>query len=347
MDREIFVIDGRRCVKRGDNFIKLCVGDNDTCIRLRMGGNNLCTGHTNGTVRTPNEGLNKGDKMVLNGIRYKYNGMQKVRLCNGIENGVKCEQASVNGGLCKTHSPQWHCQFTGAKCTKIRTRGKYCVQHINNIDNAPTMTKESFIKSATEIHRGYYLYDKIDFKNATDHIGIECPKHGIFLQRPCEHLRPRGCPKCKKSKGEEKIRGHLERINIIYDFQRKFESCRVTKPLPFDFWLPELNLVIEYDGDQHFKEVTMWGDTDGLAKRILHDKIKDKWCIDNGKILLRISFKDLDNIPDIIDNAVFHAKEGPVTPDANGKMTGYILATRYYAQIGRVYPEYDYVHHVD
>jgi len=317
----------------GGQSRKLCVGDNNTCNHLISSGG-LCVGHKNGTVRTPNRILKKGDTLILNGIRYQFNGLQKVRLCIHERDGVLCKQVSVKDGMCKSHSPHWKCKFTGYDCDKIRTQGEYCVQHVGNICNYVTMTKEMFISAATIIHYGYYLYDEVVFINATEKIDIRCPIHGLFKQRPCEHLRPRNCPRCKYSVGELKLGNFLQSINTTYEDQIRFDSCRSERPLPFDFWLAEYNLLIEFDGRQHFEEVPYWeGDIiDGLAKRIRHDIIKDNWCINNNKVLLRISYVDIDNIAEIIKLAIEHIK----IAGEEIQYGGYVLATSFYDRICNV-----------
>jgi len=127
---------------------RLCIGDNNTCTRFRADGTNLCTGHKNGTVRTPNKDLKKGDKMILNGIRYVYNGIQKVRLCDEVlPNGQLCEQTRVNDGKCKTHALAWKCKFTGYPCSRIRTVGNYCKRHENNVQNPKTKSRGETIIS--------------------------------------------------------------------------------------------------------------------------------------------------------------------------------------------------------
>ena len=59
----------------------------------------------------------------------------------------------------------------------------------------------------------------------------------------------------------------------------------------FDFYLPEYNLCIEYDGIQHFK-VIGWNTQEKLNKTQEHDKIKDLYCKNNNIQLLRISYQD-------------------------------------------------------
>lgn len=63
-------------------------------------------------------------------------------------------------------------------------------------------------------------------------------------------------------------------------------------PLPFDFYLPELNICIEYDGEQHFKENRHFGGKEYLEKTKYHDQIKNEYCKNNNIKLIRIKYCD-------------------------------------------------------
>ena len=88
---------------------------------------------------------------------------------------------------------------------------------------------------------------------------------------------------CAKSKGEEKIISLLLEMQIPFVTQKRFESCifpETNRQLVFDFYLPEQNLLIEYDGEQHFHEVRNDRyDFQGLQKR---DAFKNNWCLENN-----------------------------------------------------------------
>lgn len=73
------------------------------------------------------------------------------------------------------------------------------------------------------------------------------------------------------------------------------------------FFIPERNLVIEYDGEQHFAPVDfankglLWAK--GIFQQtVRHDNIKNNYCLTNGINLLRIPYFDFDNIEDILTN---------------------------------------------
>lgn len=71
-----------------------------------------------------------------------------------------------------------------------------------------------------------------------------------------------------------------------------FDDCRDINLLPFDFYLPDYNLCIEYDGIHHFEINEYFGGVDRLKYTKKHDKIKNIYCKLNNIKLIRISYKD-------------------------------------------------------
>jgi len=102
-------------------------------------------------------------------------------------------------------------------------------------------------------------------------------------------------PQMRMSLGELRIDNYLRRKNIKCTYQKKFKDCRDKMPLPFDFYLDDYNVIIEFDGEHHRKAVDKWGGEEHLKTTQLHDKIKDQYCKDNGIILMRIHSDDLLN----------------------------------------------------
>lgn len=109
-----------------------------------------------------------------------------------------------------------------------------------------------------------------------------------------------GCPKCanKMSKAEKYIYDYMTGINLSFFKEYTFNDCRDVNPLPFDFYVPDLKLCIEYDGIQHFqpvrfsKNMTDKMAQDNFIKAQRHDKIKNDYCANNNLKLIRISYKD-------------------------------------------------------
>ena len=120
---------------------------------------------------------------------------------------------------------------------------------------------------------------------------------------PANTLSGCGCPKCSKSKGEEQICKFLDKTNVCYEHQKTFDDCRDIKPLPFDFYLPDYNCCIEYDGEQHYRPVDYFGGEDSFKKTVMHDKIKNDYCNDNNIKLLRIPY--FANVDEELNNFLF------------------------------------------
>jgi very-short-patch-repair endonuclease len=152
--------------------------------------------------------------------------------------------------------------------------------------------KKIFMKKAKEIHNDKYDYSLVKYSNAHDIISIICKKHGIFKQLAYQHINGSGCPKCNESKGEKKIRKYLIDNKIEFENQKKFYDCKYISSLRFDFYLPKLNICIEYDGEQHFILKKYWGGEKEFKKIQKRDKIKNQYCKKNHINLLRIKYDE-------------------------------------------------------
>jgi very-short-patch-repair endonuclease len=114
------------------------------------------------------------------------------------------------------------------------------------------------------------------------------------------------CPKCRESKGEKSIFKWLKNNGIYVIQEYKFGDCRDKRKLPFDFYLPDYNVCIEYDGEQHHTVRTnFFGGNDKFKQLKRRDKIKTKYCKDNNIYLLRIPYWDFNNIEQILTETLF------------------------------------------
>ena len=156
-------------------------------------------------------------------------------------------------------------------------------------------TTTEFIDESNVIHNKIYDYSTVNYINNRTKVKIICIKHGDFLQTPKDHLKGSGCPKCRLSKGEILISNILIDNHITYFSQKTFEDCRNINVLPFDFYLPEFNTCIEFDGRQHFEVVDAFGGIKDFEKLKINDIIKNKYCSDNGIRLIRIKFNNIKN----------------------------------------------------
>lgn len=163
-----------------------------------------------------------------------------------------------------------------------------------------TSNTEAFIKKAIEIHGEKYDYSNVNYIGKENKVEMKCDKHGIFKQTPHNHLAGNGCPICKESKGESIITEFLNKNKIKFTPQKRFSECRNILPLPFDFYLNDYNICIEYQGIQHFEPRSKFGGKVEFEKTIKRDKIKSDFCEKNKISLLLITYKD--NLNEILNN---------------------------------------------
>lgn len=159
-----------------------------------------------------------------------------------------------------------------------------------------------FITDSSTLHNYKYDYSLVNYKTTKDGIKIICPEHGIFEQKLENHRSGKGCPICRESKGERQVASLLKTNNIVFEKQKTFFGCKNKRLLPFDFYLPEHNICIEYDGIQHFISQKIFGGENNLKYIQNNDMIKTKFCEDNNIKLLRIKYNTKINIVEVLVN---------------------------------------------
>lgn len=169
-----------------------------------------------------------------------------------------------------------------------------------------TYTPEKFISLAKEIFPNYD-YSKINYTLAKNYIYPICPKHGRFKIIGNNLLRGHGCPICKEPKGESKIRKKLDTLNIKFIRQYRFKelgSCS------YDFYLPSYNLLIEYNGVQHYKEIEFFHRKPGdFQHQLERDQHKKDYAEKNGYNLLVIPYTEFNNIESILEKNILSSQK--------------------------------------
>ena len=175
--------------------------------------------------------------------------------------------------------------MTGQICPKCNTNNKIKIDCISDF---------------RYVHGNKYDYSLVDYIIGSSKVKIICKKHGMFEQTPNSHYKGSGCPNCKLSKGEERIQFLLKNIEFV--IQKTYDDCLspIGSKLKFDFYLPEYNMCIEYDGRQHFMPVKYFGGEEQFTKQKINDNIKNNYCKLNNINLLRIPYYDYDNIEVIL-----------------------------------------------
>ena len=132
-----------------------------------------------------------------------------------------------------------------------------------------------------------------EYINARTKILHRCKKCGYEWKiLPRDILSGYGCPHCNFSHGEKAIEKFLIESNVSFNPQKWFSDCRDKMPLPFDFYLPELNVAIEYQGIQHYKAIEKFGGEKRLHLQRHHDWLKRKYCEKKGINLITIKYDE-------------------------------------------------------
>ena len=100
------------------------------------------------------------------------------------------------------------------------------------------------------------------------------------------------CKKCNEYRGERRVKEFLLSKGVFFEEQVRFDDCRYKKPLPFDFYLPTMNTLIEFDGEQHDRPVERWGGAKAFKIQKKRDEIKNNYCKSKSITLIRIKYYD-------------------------------------------------------
>ena len=163
--------------------------------------------------------------------------------------------------------------------------------------------------SSSEIIKELEKYPEREILNIDEYVGVNrrnlqvrCTECGDIFNSSLSSYLHKNLTRCKKcvakmSYGEYYIYNYLLNENICFVSQKRFKDCKDKKPLPFDFYLPDYNLCIEFDGIQHSRPVRGYK---AFEKTNKHDKIKDEYCKTHNIHLLRISSSQFDDINEIL-----------------------------------------------
>lgn len=172
-----------------------------------------------------------------------------------------------------------------------------CDKHLFNGENAINLVGQKFghltVLEKTSLRSGSSVKWKCqcDCKNKTIcYVSAKALRRGEIISCGCMYRR---------SKGAEKIANLLiqNQINFIQEYT--FDKCinpETNYKLRFDFYLPDYNCCIEYDGEQHFKPKTLFGGQKGFQDLQKRDIIKNEYCKENNIKLVRIPYIDYEKI---------------------------------------------------
>lgn len=222
--------------------------------------------------------------VAIHGERYDYSKVDYQGLGKKVE--IICKKHGSFYQLPSIHLENKGCQKCGA---------------VDRAD-AQRLTQEEVLSRFKELHGDRFDYSQFRYiDNKTKSI-IICREvgHGPFKMRASSHFEEQGCPKCADPKGERRIAKWLNdhKIEHIQQFSILPPNARNNSfRLRYDFLLPEINLLIEYDGEQHYRPVRFHGMSEAKSIEIFEitqkrDRAKNRWAKKNGYALLRISYTE-------------------------------------------------------
>ena len=186
---------------------------------------------------------------------------------------------------------------------------KYCGYSVlSGLKRLPDSQLQEMCKERGVIYIGRKQYDK------QTHIIYKCPKHirEETQEMSLDHFRASNvpCHFCQISSGELRVKKFLDENRIDYVFQHMFSDCKHIRVLEFDFYLPKMSIVIEYDGKQHFQPMN-YAKIKEENERLFElcqkrDEIKNIYCNENGITLIRIPYWEYENIEMILMKELLH-----------------------------------------
>ena len=177
--------------------------------------------------------------------------------------------------ICPHHGSFWQVPYEhlkGSGCPK-------CYSEERSLKNRYTL--DQTLSLFRKVHKDKYDYGNMDYINSKTKVKIICPEHGIFEQRPNNHILGEGCPKCvnKVSKAEQELYDFIK----IFKEDAEQSNRKIIKPYELDVYIPSLSLAFEYNGEYWHSE--KFRDKD-------HRQHKTELCVLKNIKLIHIEEKD-------------------------------------------------------
>lgn len=158
-------------------------------------------------------------------------------------------------------------------------RGHGCPK-CNDSWNNRRKLKKDFINEMNLLYNNEYQYKIEDeYIKKRDIITYICPIHGEIKQLVYTHIKGNGCPFCKESGLEKRVRMCFDKHNIKYKQWYRNVWLGLQS---LDFYIGTKKIAIEVQGIEHFEEKEYFGGEEGLKKNIERDKRKKNLCKENG-----------------------------------------------------------------
>lgn len=155
-----------------------------------------------------------------------------------------------------------------------------------------TRTTKEILEEAKKVHGNKYDYSKFDYKGKNHKVTIICPKHGEFEQLPYNHLKGNGCPHCASEMNvrETKLFDSLVKDFPELEFIHSYRNRKLLDRLELDIFSEKYKIAIEYQGEQHYRPLEIYGGETRFKKQLELDNLKKEICKNNGILLLEFSY---------------------------------------------------------
>lgn len=200
---------------------------------------------------------------------------------------------------------EYICKKHGYQCQTLENilhgHGCFSCSYETRFDTQRHSTE--YVKNVIESFNGNKLLNPEDYINAlTKNLIILCGSCGDAYITSFDAYVSKNkimCFSCsnKESKAEIRIREFLENNDVQFIQEKRFDDCRDIHCLPFDFYLPDYNTIIEFDGQHHY--FPTYG-LDSHIRTVKHDKMKNEYCKHNNIRLIRIPYWEGNDIEHII-----------------------------------------------
>lgn len=227
--------------------------------------------------------------MILVGDDYTMTGIPVPYICkNHPELGVQRRKLSSVLYLNQQGCPQCAAEERGKA---LRVDDKYYKTIVENMGY-------EFVKITR---------DEISYRPMVHYI---CPRHrdaGVQVKTANSFINNKGCPLCRESKGERLIRSYLNKHHIDFEQWKTFDDLRGTGDgkLSYDFFIQNFNLLIEFQGLQHYQESPMFYKENAsmmFEKQQEHDRRKREYAARKGYVLLEIPYNKMKSVDKILDD---------------------------------------------
>jgi len=202
-------------------------------------------------------------------------------------------------------------KFKCLKCNYIFLSDYYLLSKTdsgcNNCNSKKRKDEKEVLKKLKENHPYLELLDE-NYKGISKKYNFKCKRCNSINKISLKNLLDdkTSCPSCRSTSGERKIESALKKYNIKYETQHTFKDLVLERLLRCDFYIPSVNMVVEYNGKQHYEPIEFFGGEEYFIIVQKRDNIKKEYCKKNNISFLEISYlnNNYNDIEHILKNNI-------------------------------------------